>query len=339
MLVALYDEEGGFFMQSPRGPGSGEMSDFVTSPEMSPMFGAMIARHAGELWEALGRPAKFDVVEAGGGRGSLAKAFLDGAAYEVWSDSLQYRLVDPSYQVDPGRARGILTRIEVDSGEIEGPVNGLILANELLDNIPERLWCFNGNVWRELLVGLDGENLCMVDGPPASEEVVEAEGLSLCTRAPVTGEIRVGAAGAIQWVKDAAAALEIGELIVIDYSDPPNDAPMGGVRTFAGHTCGADPLESPGERDITLPVNWPAVADAASSCGLHVDALISQAEWLDGLGLISEIDAMRSSEFAAAGSAAISDALRFRDQRMRAISLVDPAGLGAFTVFRARRDC
>lgn len=339
MAIALYDEVSGFFMQPHRGPGSGEVSDFVTSPEMSPMFGAMLARHAGQLWEAMGRPVRFDVVEAGGGRGSLAEAFVDAAASEPWSDALRYRLVDRIHQAGPGLPGELSTRIEVGSGGLEGPINGLIFANELLDNIPERLWHFDGDVWRELLVGLNGDDMCMVDGLPADVEVVESEGLSLVGGAPGAGEIRVGAAGAIQWVKEAGAALATGELLLIDYGDPPLRSPLGGVRTFAGHTRGADPLESPGEQDITLPVNWPAIAEAARACGLSVDALISQAEWLEGLGLMSEIDTIRNSERVTASSAATVDALRFRDQRMRAISLVDPEGLGAFTVFRARRNC
>lgn len=339
MDVALYDKDFGFFMRPGRGPGSDEASDFITSPEMSPMFGSMLAKHAGELWETLGRPARFEVVEAGGGRGSLAETFLDAAASEPWYGALQYRLIDPIHQASPNLVKELSPRIQLESGGLEGPVNGLIFANELLDNIPERLWRFNGDEWRELLVGLNGDALCMVDGEAGGAEVVESEGLSIGRGAPGAGEIRVGAAGAMQWVGRAADALLAGELLLIDYGDPPRGSPMGGIRTFAGHTRGDDPLESPGARDITLPVNWLAIAQTAQSRGLVVDRLITQAEWLNELGLLAEIDSMRSSERLAANSGESMHALGFRDQRMRAISLIDPEGLGAFTVCRARRAC
>lgn len=339
MAAALYDETCGFFMQPGRGPGSGGASDFVTSPEISPMFGALLVRHAGELWEAMGRPVRFEVVEAGGGRGSLAEAFLDAAASEPWYEALQYRLIDPIHHAGPSQAKELPARIQLESGGLEGPVNGLILANELLDNIPERLWHFTGDEWRELLVGLNGDDLCMVDGEPAGAEVVDSEGLSLDGGAPGAGEIRVGAAGAIQWVREAASALIAGELILIDYGNAPKGSSFGGIRTFAGHSRGEDPLESPGERDITLPVNWNAITQAARSAGLQVDRLITQAEWLDGLGLSAEIDKIRASEHLAANSGKSMDALGFRDKRMRAISLMDPAGLGGFTILRARRAC
>ncbi|RIK08930.1 MAG: hypothetical protein DCC49_07885 [Acidobacteria bacterium] len=339
MDAALYDEDYGFFMRPGRGPGADEASDFITSPEISPMFGAMLARYAGGLWESMGRPASFDVVEAGGGRGSLAEAFVDAAALEPWFDSLRYRIIDPIHRGESRQVTKASSRIELEGCQLEGPVAGLIFANELLDNIPERLWRFDGDEWRELKVGLNGEDLCMVDGERASPDLVEAENLCIDLSAPRAGEVRVGSAGALEWVKAAAEALVAGELLLIDYGDAPSASPFGGIRTFCGHTRGADPLEAPGEQDITLPINWMAISRAAESAGLVADHPTTQAEWLGGLGLAEEIASIREFERLATNSKESFDALGFRDRRMRAISLIDPAGLGAFTVFRARKGC
>lgn len=337
MEIALYDPELGFFAQSGRGPGTGDESDFVTSPEISPDFGTMLVEHANRLWEAMDRPKHLSVMEAGGGRGTLAHSFLNAASTMPWFDGLEYQLMD---RCGAGAGAGgdkRDSRIRIIGEAIEGPVEGLIFANELLDNIAEKLWRYCDGHWRELCVGLDGDELVFIEGAPPSTSQLDM--LEQSRAHPKIGDVIVGSTSIADWVGRSALSLRRGELLLIDYPDPPADAPMGGLRTFSGHEKGENPLDAPGERDITLPVNWAEVDRAARSAGLRVMPAVSQAQWLADLGVESLLSELRESELAATGDGGTMEAMSHRNRRMRVLALTDPQGLGAFTVFRARRGC
>lgn len=306
--MALYDPYGGFFSRPGRGAGTDPGSDFVTSPEMSPLFGELLVDHVDAMWRAMGSPNSLDVIEVGSGRGSLAESFLTSARHRVWCEALNFQMIE---YADP---------------ELPSRVQGVIVANELLDNIPGDLEIATGEGWCELLVSVRGDDLAFLVGGPveAKDAIVEP------------GTVRVSAPGVTRWVEEAAEALVAGELILIDYPPAP-DLPLGGVRTFSAHRRGDDPFDSPGEWDITLPVDWNAVSAAARSAGLEVMPLTSQAEWLGKLGIEKRLAAIREAELAALQKRDTMEVLRLKDLRIRASSLVDPEGLGAFAVFRAIR--
>jgi SAM-dependent MidA family methyltransferase len=335
--------EGGFFAT---GAGAGRRADFLTSPEVGPLFGAVVARALDEEWRRLGCPDPFVVVEAAAGRGALVRAVLD--AVPACLPALRYVCVERSAAL---RERiGELVPVEPaanvfgavvhgddpddDANVVAGtgpvvavlddlpllPLTGVVLANELLDNIPFRLVERDDHGWREVFVGLTGE---LVVGA-APDVVAEADRLAPDARPGARLPLQQGAA---EWVRRALGLLRAGRLIVVDYAD---DSPSLAarpwtewLRTYRAHQRGGSPLEHPGEQDIT--------------CEVAVDQLVaptsnrSQAEWLRAHGIDELVEAARDGwrEQAHIGDL---DALRHRSRVSEADALLDPDGLGDFRV-------
>mgnify|MGYP000200129863 CR=1 FL=1 len=142
MQLALYGE-GGFYTTGGRAGRRG--GDFITSPEVGPLFGTVIARALDAWWKELGSPSRFDVVECGAGPGTLARSIL--AAQPECADAMQYVAVEISASQRALHPQGVESRETMP----DGPITGVILANELLDNLPFRLFVFDGS-WMEAFV-------------------------------------------------------------------------------------------------------------------------------------------------------------------------------------------
>ena len=144
---ALYGPTG-FYMQS---GSAGRRGDFLTSPEVGPLFGAVLARHLDAEWRRLGEPAVFTVIDAGAGPGTLARSIL--AAAPDCATAMRYVAVELSSVQRARHPEGIESIGEMPPG----PFDGVIIANELLDNLPFRLAVFDQG-WREAFVeaGADG---------------------------------------------------------------------------------------------------------------------------------------------------------------------------------------
>jgi SAM-dependent MidA family methyltransferase len=135
MQLALYGDAGFYTTTGQAGRRGG---DFITSPEVGSLFGTVIAGYLDDCWEKLGSPSRFDVVECGAGPGTLARSIL--AAKPQCMDVLRYVAVEVS------AAQRALHPDNIESRETmpEGPITGVILANELLDNLPLRFYmCFS----------------------------------------------------------------------------------------------------------------------------------------------------------------------------------------------------
>src|SRR5262245_4533826 len=133
MELALYGEHG--FYATGR---SGRRGDFITSPEVGPLFGAVIGRFLDAEFERLGRPDPFTVVEAGAGPGTLARAVA--AARPACAPALRYIAVETSAAQRRGHPPGVESRGDLPPE----PIDGVVVANELLDNLPFRLAVFDG---------------------------------------------------------------------------------------------------------------------------------------------------------------------------------------------------
>ena len=343
MELALYDREAGFYA---RGRGAGRGADFLTSPSVGPLFGAVMARALDSWWDELGQPDPFTFVEAGAGDGSLARDVL--AAGPGCGGTLRYVLVDqsPALREEQGRrlhlepARlvlGPVDEVDEDEGPHAAPGNGpiatslaelpaepvvgVVFANELLDNLPVRLFERQAGRWFEVRVTHELEELLV---PAASEDAIAASGLA--PSAPEGARIPLQRnAGA--WLRQALRLLVRGVVVVVDYAD--TTASMAErewttwLRTYASHGRGGHPFERAGEQDIT--------------CDVAVDQLRapssdrSQAEFLSAHGLSELTDDARAAwrDGAAAGGL---DALKARSRVTEAAALADPRGLGAFRV-------
>jgi SAM-dependent MidA family methyltransferase len=348
--LALYHPTYGFYG---RAQGAGRGRDFLTSPEVGPLFGTVLAGALDRWWHELGRPDPFVVVEAGAGAGTLAAAVL-GAAAEC-GPALRYVLVERSaalrrlqasrLPLEPAAlALGPILAHDPDLGarprpgsgplatglaELPvGPFDGVVLANELLDNLPFRLLQRHqnpeGGGWDEVRVGEDLAEVLVVASPAAA-----AEANRLAPDVPHAGRIPLQGQGGA-WLRAALRRIRRGRVVVVDYAS--TTTAMAGrpwtdwVRTYRGHGRGRHPLDDLGDQDVTCEVaidQLEAVRRAAAER--------SQAEFLRAHGLEAIVDAARREwrERAHVGDLA---AVAARSRVGEAAALTDPDGLGAFRV-------
>ena len=279
--IALYDADVGFYATEGR---AGRRADFLTSPEVGPLFGAVVAAALDAWWDRAGRPARCTVVEAGAGPGTLARSML--AAEPACAASLRYVLVERSatqrslHQPLVDRAGGAVESRAAWPDRVEGPC--LVLANELLDNLPFGLAERTTDGWAEVRVDLGDdarlvEVLAPIDATPLRALAPDA---TVGARVPLQR-----AAG--EWLRAAlslAGTAPGGQVVVIDYASTTADLagrpPEEWVRTYRRHARGRPPLEDLGEQDVTCEV---AVDQLALTAPPTVD--LSQAEWLGAHGI------------------------------------------------------
>jgi len=313
MELALYDAEGFFGRGRLRSVKAG---DFMTSPEVSRLFGETLAVHVDQERRRIGEP--FQLVEAGAGSGSLLRPLLE--AVDVPAQAVE---VSPA-------ARDALADWVDTAEEAPESVRGVVIANELIDNLPMAVAQMSGGEWRERWVGLDGRDLVFVDADPRPEV---AEWLRM-----FGGDAPEGAWGEAQlaaqdWLVRTLESLQAGSIVLIDYGDTA-EAPRrrdGTLRTYRSHHLGPHPLDEPGRVDITADVNFSALIAAAegrcSSVELH-----SQADFLSALGLGERLAELGAAELEAARSRDEMRRLRLRALRTDAETLLHPRGLGDFKV-------
>lgn len=328
--VALYDEAGGFF--SSERLRSTRSGDFLTSPEVSPKFGSTLARFVDAEWRRLGRPAGFTLIEVAAGSGSLLGPLLaeveSGPA--VWAVE-----VSPAARAALGELAGISVAAGLD--EVPAPISGVIVANELIDNLPVALAVRTAGGWEERHVGLGEDGLALVPVPARPDVARWADRYG--GKVPEGGMVEVQLEAAA-WVERALDKLERGSLLLIDYGDTAEGLEprrtQGTLRTYRSHHLGPDPLAAPGETDITVDVNFTALVDVAERAGASTEYL-RQDDFLTGLGLRAELGRLRHRELELAAGDDPMARLRVRSERNEAETLLHPRGLGDFRVLIARR--
>jgi SAM-dependent MidA family methyltransferase len=312
---ALYGESG-FYTVAGR---AGRRGDFITSPEVGPLFGAVLARWIEAEFDRLGQPADFRVVEVGAGPGTLARAILQVAPQ--WSG--RYSAVELSAAQRASHPDG------VDSLAVlaDEQFCGVIIANELLDNLPFRLAVFDGG-WREAVVESGG------DGSLREHLVAApADWGWLPPTAPHGARVPVEQrAGAL--ISDLLSQLIHGTLLAFDYFTARTSelaaAPWREwLRTYRGHERGGHYLRDPGLQDITAQVCIDQLPSPTDVC--------TQAEFLRRWG-IDELVAEGRAQWTTDAAAPTLASLRMRSRIAEAESLLDPSGLGGFYALEWRTD-
>lgn len=354
--LALNTPAVGFFAS---GGGAGRRDgDFITSPEVGPLFGAVVARALDARWEELHRPDPFVVVDAGAGRGALGISVL--AAAPRCAPALRYVLVESSAPLRAQQAQHLplvhpfeVLGPEADPdtgtdapGGGDGPlacsledlpvqsVEGVVLANELLDNLPFRLLERVPEGWMEVRVGLDAGRLVelLVPADSSTERVADA----LAPDAAVSDRVPLqDAAG--DWLRRALGMVRRGSVLVVDYAAATTASlaarPSGEwLRTYRSHERGGPPLQDPGTQDVTCEVAVDQLARVAPPSAEH-----SQADWLVAWGIEELVEEGRRAWTERAGVGDLA-ALRARSRAVEAEALTDPTGLGAFRVLEWRVD-
>jgi SAM-dependent MidA family methyltransferase len=318
MSLALYGE-GGFYQT---GGKAGRRGDFITSPEVGPLFAAVIARYLDDCWNELGCPGSFDVVEVGAGPGTLARGIFD--AQPKCMAALKYVAVEVS------AAQRELHPEFVESVEAfpQREINGVVLANELLDNLPFKLFVFDGT-WKEAFVALgDGDRFVEVLRDVADIPSVLPRTAALGARAPIQTAAR-------DWLTMVSTRLGRGRILVFDYcsastSDTAASPWREWLRTYKDHDRGEHYLANPGSQDITVQVMLDQLLNVLPGISAS-----SQAEWLQTWG-IDELVTEGNQYWEIHKSAPDVAALKMRSRQIEAATLFDVRGFNKFSYMEWR---
>ncbi len=298
MELALYTPGLGYYANDSTKfgamPDSG--SDFVTAPELSPVFGQTLAN---QVREALDVTQTDEVWEFGAGSGALAGQLLASLGERV----RRYTIVDLSGSL---RARQQVAlsaygdRV-VWADRLPDTFQGVVVGNEVLDAMPVQLLARHGGagtgVWHERGVAFENGAFVWADRPTALRPPVEPEGpQDYLTETHTQGE---------GFIRTLAQRLTRGAAFLIDYGFGESEyyhpqRHMGTVMCHRGHLADSDPLADVGLKDITAHVNFTAMALAAQDAGLNVLGYTTQAHFLINSGLLSNLELLAQAERAQA---------------------------------------
>ena len=289
MQLALYEPGLGYYARGARQfgalPQSG--SDFITAPELSPLFGRALAAQVRQGLQASGAA---QVWEFGGGSGALAEQLLEALGDAV----ARYTIVEVSGAL-AAHQRERLARFGdrvTWAHALPERLEGVVVGNEVLDAMPARLLAFDGAQWFERGVVREGEGLAFAERPTALAP-------------PVPGPYLPGTVTEVQpqaqaFVATLAERLRCGLVLLVDYGFPEAEyyhpqRSGGTLMCHRAHQADPDPLADPGEKDVTVHVDFTAMALAAQDAGAQVLGYTSQANFLlnCGIGALLELASLR----------------------------------------------
>lgn len=285
MELCLYHPQLGYYSRNARQ--FGKAGDFFTSSDVHAVFGRLLARQFEEMWRALESPKTIVVKELGPGRGLFARDVLDWSQkkFPEFFGAMRYVLVEQS----PALRERIGETLErhLESGKaafaesedrIDSPV--IVFANEFLDAIPVEVVSSKGSLRVD---ARDGRFVETWVAPLAQE----LEFLDRYSIHPEAGE-RIEAPLQAQIQMNCAANFDCGFIVVIDYGYTRDEQLTGRhrdtLKAIRQHSISANAYEAPGEQDITADVNFTAIAAVAEKQGCRMQKLITQSQFLMGIG-------------------------------------------------------
>ena len=311
MELCLYDPELGYYSRNAEQ--FGKAGDFYTSSDVHAVFGRLMARQFEEMWRVLGSPAQIEILELGPGRGLFAQDVLDWSEkkFSEFFRALHYSLAERSpalrqrLQATLGRhfAAGKVSLCSGNSLAIregtasavpkavlddpalaaEGPLSSpvIVFANEFFDALPVQVLSPQG----ELRISENDGRLLEAWHPASAEEL---EFLDRYSVHPEAGERIETPLIAQRYMSQIAAAVKRGFIIAIDYGYTRQEQlagrHRGTIAAYRQHSVSANPYEAPGEQDITAHVNFTALAAAGEQSGMQVQPLLTQSQFLLGIG-------------------------------------------------------
>lgn len=294
MDMALYDTERGYYAKGNGQVGRG--GDFYTSVSVGSMFGRLLARRFADGWDTAGKPGAWRILEIGAHDGMLAADILSElreTCPDAWK-SLEYAIAEPLPRLRGFQRERLATlaaklRIVTDPGELAAdPLPGFAFGNEILDALPFHLVEICDGKWWQL-------HVCATPGGLSLEprEIADEEG-ALARRLGILGndfpegyrtEIRTNFG---EFLSGLAATLTDGTMLFTDYGFAAPEyydrhRSTGTLRTFSRHKAEEDPLDSPGEKDITAHVDFTCLAEAAEASGYKPTVFSTQGSYLTHL--------------------------------------------------------
>jgi SAM-dependent MidA family methyltransferase len=301
MNSALYDPVGGYYCRADRNAW-GRDGDYRTSPELTSLFAATFANYFAQLYQALGSPAEWQVLESGAGAGYFAFDLLTGlqrdfpaafgaASYLIDETSPQSRTLIRE------RLRSFPKPIEfVDRQQLSLDA-GIVFANELLDAFPVHRVVKRENLYREFYVSVDsgGEFQWLESELSPALRAGLSEYFDAAGAEPLEGAVVEVNLEIEEWFRQVAATLHRGFLILVDYGASADELlseraqPEGTLRGFRQHKFVANVLANPGEHDLTATVNWTLVKTIAARVGFELVEFARQDQFLLANGLLDQL--------------------------------------------------
>ncbi len=336
METALYLPQGGYYEKH---VGIGRAGDFLTSPEVHPIFGALLARLVCRMWRARserrGRSPSSSTVPGlarCAGRCSRRRR----RSTTISASALRYEIVERSAFLRaqqeenlagaPGRVAWVDPGDSVDSAVV------CVLSNEVVDALPVHRVLVEAEGARELYVGLAADRYLELRGPLSQPGL--AEYLSAAKARPPVGsvvEVNLVARG---WLGDVSRRLGRGYVITIDFGGEADEllgtaTPRGGLKCFYRHGWSDDPFDRPGLQDLTAPADFTFLRRAGAEVGLATQAQMTQCDLLTSLGVRSALSRIEASELRA-------------DERQLNLSAIEalaaPGALGGHRVLIQGKD-
>lgn len=338
MEACLYHPQHGYYTTTATAPSRG--GDFLTSPEVHPVFGALVARTLRNLWQTMGAPARFDIVEPGAGRGILARDILRWSLDNdpAFVAAIRYHLIDRSPAMRSAQQQALagldlLPTTVVLSDDlpntIEGPFVGVVLTNEFIDSLPVHRVVRHRGELAEVYVAVEDGRFAEQLAPlstPALRSYFDA--LDLLPGEGCYAEVNLDA---IAWMRDIAQRIQHGYVLTFDYGYEAADlyAPWrkdGTLLCFYKQSASSDPYQRIGKQDMTSSVDFTTLKRTGEESGLTTLALTDQSSFLVRLGIAEGITDSQA------------DMEEYFARRTVVMSLIDPARLGRIKVLLQGKD-
>ena len=296
MQICLYDPTAGYYSRNAEQ--FGKAGDFYTSSDVHAVFGRLLARRFDQMWQALDRPPEIEILELGPGRGLFARDVLDWSNKKLheFFAAVTYTLQESSPELrtklqdtlknhlasgkaiiseeSPEKRPTIHRRLALDAPLI-------VFANEFFDALPVEILGTAG----KLHIALENNRLHEIWLPPLDEELEFLDRYGVHPEASERIEVPMLAQN---WIGQIAHAIARGFLLMIDYGYTRNEQLAGRHRgtlmAYRHHSSSPDPYQAPGEQDLTAHVNFTALAAACEQAGMQVEKLLTQSQFLMGIG-------------------------------------------------------
>ena len=304
----------------------GAAGDFTTAPEISQMFGELLGLWAAAVWQAMGRPAAVVLAELGPGRGTLmADALRAAGRVPGFLAACRIHLVETSPALRERQRVALASHAVTWHARIEdlpaGPL--LLLANEFLDALPIRQFVRGEVGWHERVVGLGSDGRLGFGLAPS----VTAELDGVAGRPGDLLELCPAAQALVAHLARRRAAAG-GAALFVDYGDGAGD--LGDTFQAVSRHGRADPLDRPGEADLTAHVRFGTLGRVAARAGAAVHGPVAQGAFLQALGIRERAVALSRGRDAATGRAVAAALARLVDgdamgELFKAFAVADPA--------------
>jgi SAM-dependent MidA family methyltransferase len=297
MEVCLYEPGLGYYAR-PREQ-FGKAGDFYTSSDVHAVYGRLLCRQFEEMWRAMGSPKQIDLLELGPGRGLFMLDVLDWAAkkFPSFADALHIRAVETSEWLRDRLRERLGKYIAHEKLTIHSTIADaapklghvlLVFANEFFDALPVDVVSHDG----EIRVGCDDQNCLVEVTVPVRPELLDyLDRYSIHPEEGMRTEVNLPGLKYMEQIAELFGDRR-GFAMLVDYGYTREQQQAGRyidtLMTYRQHQTGGNPYDAPGEQDITAHVNFTALRAVAENHGLDYLGLLTQSQFLIGIGAANE---------------------------------------------------